>query len=101
MKELIKIFNIFLLYLITLTKADICQEGYISISPLGKCVKIKDFLEDKTLSIKTMNLFYLAINNEKKIDVKSYNYKWQELIDSLLQTDYNKRADIKKVFLLK
>ena len=47
----------------------------------------------------TLNIYFLdKFQNEiKRIDANIYNYKWQELIDSLLQTDYNKRADIKKV----
>ena len=33
----------------------------------------------------------------KKIDFNIYNKKWQEIINSLLQTDYNKRMNIKEV----
>ena len=94
MRELIKIFNIFLLYFITLTKADICQEEYISISPLGKCVKIKDFLEDKTLSIKTMNLFYLAINNEGKIEKDEYKLFIYKLNDAKLQSNRMRKSKL-------
>ena len=36
-------------------------------------------------------------NNIKKIDTKFYNYKWQELIDSLLQKDIPKRFNINQV----
>ena len=34
----------------------------------------------------------------KRIDSNEYNSKWQEIIDSLLQADYNKRIDINKVY---
>ena len=33
----------------------------------------------------------------KKIDCNIYNKKWQEIINSLLQKDYNKRMNIKEV----
>ena len=44
--------------------------------------------------------FYLKdklFDDIKKIDPKMYNYKWQELIDSLLLSDYNKRFDINQI----
>ena len=94
MRILINIFNIFLLYFITLTKADICQEEYISISPLGKCVKIKDFLEDKTLTIKTMNLYYLAINNEGKIEKDGYKLFIYKLNDAKLQSHRMRKSKL-------
>ena len=34
----------------------------------------------------------------KSIDYKKYNNKWQEIINSLLQKDYNKRMDINGVY---
>ena len=34
----------------------------------------------------------------KQIDKKMYNYKWQEIINSLLQPDYDKRMDIDEVY---
>ena len=34
----------------------------------------------------------------KKIDSNIYNNKWQELINLLLQIDYNKRLDINQVY---
>ena len=53
MKISINILHTFLiLYLINLTKAELCPaDDYISISALGKCEKIKDILENKSLSI--------------------------------------------------
>ena len=94
MRILFNIFNIFLLSFITLTKADICQEEYISISPLGKCIKIKDFLEDKTLSIKTMNLYYLAINNEGKIEKGGYKLFIYKLNDAKLQSHRMRKSKL-------
>ena len=34
----------------------------------------------------------------KKIDSNIYNNKWQEIINSLLQADYNKRMNINDVY---
>ena len=34
----------------------------------------------------------------KKIDFEKYNNKWQEIINSLLEIDYNKRMDINEVY---
>ena len=50
-------------------------------------------------------LFHLRIhyrdkimNDIQKIDKDIYNYKWQELLDLILQTDYNKRIDIDEIY---
>ena len=47
----------------------------------------------------TLNTYYndKIMNDIKKIDSDIYNYKWQELIDSLLEPDYTKRLDINQV----
>ena len=37
------------------------------------------------------------MNEIKEINLDIYNNKWQKLIDSLLESDYNKRFDIYKV----
>ena len=45
----------------------------------------------------TLNEYYIdnVIKKiERKIDIKIYNAQWQDLIDSLLQIDYNNRPDI-------
>ena len=44
----------------------------------------------------TLNIYFIdkISDSIKKIDTNKYNYKWQEVIDSLLQVDYNKRLDI-------
>ena len=38
------------------------------------------------------------MNEIKKIDSGIYNNKWQEIINSLLQSDFNKRMDIDQVY---
>jgi len=47
----------------------------------------------------TLNIYYkdAIYRGGKKINSDIYNSKWQELIDSLLQTDYKKRFDINQV----
>ena len=47
-----------------------------------------------TLDIYSKNKF---LDEIKKVDTNVYNPKWQQLIDSLLQIDYNKRFDINQV----
>ena len=43
-----------------------------------------------------LRIYYIDnfVNEIKTIDSKKYNYKWEEIINSLLQIDYNKRMDI-------
>ena len=54
MKLHLDIFTIILTsYLITFTLEDICPEKEMSITPLGKCHNIEDFLLNENLSIKT------------------------------------------------
>ena len=47
----------------------------------------------------TLNIYYKDkfMNEIKEINRDIYNSKWQELIDSLLQTDYKKRFNINQV----
>ena len=47
----------------------------------------------------TLNIYYddKIMNCIKKINPIMYNYKWQELIDSLLQPEYTKRPDINQI----
>ena len=47
-----------------------------------------------------LSMYYFDKDDEtiKKIDKDLFNYKWQEIINSLLQKDYNKRMDINKVY---
>ena len=48
----------------------------------------------------TLNTYFLdKLQNEiQKINPDIYNYKWQELINQLLQINCNKRLDINKVY---
>ena len=50
----------------------------------------------------TLNIYFMdKFRNEiKKIDSNIYNNKWQELINLLLQIDYNKRLDIDLVYTI-
>ena len=74
MKKPVFRFNIILLlYFISNTKEDICQEEEINISPLGKCRNISDILEGRNISIKEENLFYLAANNGRKNEKMDIN----------------------------
>ena len=46
----------------------------------------------------TLNEYYIDKKDEKETHINSdiYNPKWQELIDLLLQEDYNARPDIEE-----
>ena len=47
-----------------------------------------------------LRIYYkdIFMHEIKTIDPDIYNNKWQEIINSLLQADYNKRMDINKVY---
>ena len=77
---------ILLLQFISKTNEDLCPTGKISISPLGKCKSITEFLEDESLTIKTENLMYLASNNEGKIEKDNYILEIFKLNDTKLQS---------------
>ena len=95
MKISYHIINIFLvLYFITITKEDICPEEYISVSGLGKCQKIKDILEDKTLLLRTENLFYLATNDEGKIEKNGYKLDIYKLNDTKLNSHKMRKSKL-------
>jgi len=87
MKEFFHVFNVLLLiYLISFTKEDVCPEGQISISALGKCKNITELLDNEDLTLKTENLLYLASNNEGKIEKNGYKLEIFKLSDSKLQS---------------
>ena len=96
MKISIKLLHIFLiLYSINLTKAELCpDDDYISISALGKCEKIKDILENKSLSIETMHLFYLAVNDKGKIKKNGYELDIYKLSDTKLQSHKMRKSKL-------
>ena len=77
---------IILLYYVTITKADLCGEEEMSITALGKCKPISDFLNNETLTIKTEHLLYLASNNEGKIEKGNYSLEIFKLSDPKLQS---------------
>ena len=95
MKISYHIINIFfVLNFIILTNEDICPEEYISISGLGKCQKIKDILEDKKLLLKTENLFYLATNDEGKIEKNGYKLDIYKLNDTKLNSHKMRKSKL-------
>ena len=77
---------IILLYYVTIAKADLCGEEEMSITALGKCKPISDFLNNETLTIKTEHLLYLASNNEGKIEKGNYSLEIFKLSDPKLQS---------------
>ena len=77
---------IILLYYVAITKGDLCGEEEMSITALGKCKPISDFLNNETLTIKTEHLLYLASNNEGKIEKGNYTLEIFKLSDPKLQS---------------
>ena len=95
MKYVFLLLNIFLfLFLFKSTSQDLCLDDDITISPLGKCSKIEDFLENENLTIKTENLFYLACNNEGKITKKGYQLEIYKLNDTKLQSHNMRKSKL-------
>ena len=92
------IFNSFVAILLlnsfTFSKADTCSNDEISTSPLGKCKKIVDFLDDENLIIKTENLIYLASNNEGKIEKNNYKLEIIKLNDTRLQSHNMRKSKL-------
>ena len=86
--------TILLFQLISKTKQDLCPTGEISLSPLGKCKSITDFLEDENLTIKTENLIYLASNNEGKIEKDNYVLEIFKLNDTKLQSHRMRKSKL-------
>ena len=85
---------ILLLQFISKTNEDLCPTGKISISPLGKCKSITEFLEDESLTIKTENLMYLASNNEGKIEKDNYILEIFKLNDTKLQSHKMRKSKL-------
>ena len=85
---------ILILYLLSLTKEDICGEGEISISGLGKCKNITDILQNRDLNLKNKNLLYLASNNEGKIEKNGYKLEIYKLNDPKLQSHNMRKSKL-------
>ena len=85
---------ILLIQFISKTNEDLCPTGKISISPLGKCKSITEFLEDESLTIKTENLMYLASNNEGKIEKDNYILEIFKLNDTKLQSHKMRKSKL-------
>ena len=87
MKGLFYVFLTFIfLDFIALVNGDICGEGKIIISGLGKCKLIIDILQNRDLNLKKQNLLYLASNNEGKIEKDGYKLEIYKLNDEKLQS---------------
>ena len=75
------------------TEPELCP-GEISISPLGKCETIDDFLNKEDLIIRTENLLYLASNNDGKIETNNYKFHIIKLNDAKLQSHKMKKSKL-------
>ena len=96
MKVFLNIFTaIILINFVTVTKEDSCNGDKISISPLGKCKSITEFLGNESLTIKTENLMYLASNDGGKIEIPSkYKLEIYKLNDSKLQSHNMRKSKL-------
>ena len=95
MKSLFLMFFIILvLNFIIITNEDICGEGQISVSGLGKCHRIIDLLGDKNLNLKTENFYYLASNDEGKIQKNGYKLEIYKLNDPKLQSHNMRKSKL-------
>ena len=93
-----KIFFYNLLFLLvlnsfTLTKEE-CQDDEISISALGKCKSISEILGNIDLNLKTLNLLYLASNDDGKIDKPDIKLEIYKLSDSKLQSHMMRKSKL-------
>ena len=95
MKSLFLMFFIILvLNFIIITNEDICGEGQISVSGLGKCHRIIDLLGDENLNLKTENFYYLASNDEGKIQKNGYKLEIYKLNDPKLQSHNMRKSKL-------
>ena len=95
MKTILYLFDVILfVYFISFTKEDICPDGEISISALGKCKTFDEFLVDEDLTIKSENLLYLASNNEGKIEKNDYKLEIYKLSDPKLQSHNMRKSKL-------
>ena len=95
MKVFLNLLAVFILInFVTVTKEELCGDDKISISPLGKCETISDFLEKEDLTIKTENLIFLASNEEGKIEKGDYKFEIYKLNDTKLQSHNMRKSKI-------
>ena len=85
---------ILLLYFISKTLEDNCHDDEIRMSPLGDCTKIKEILEGTILPKKTENFFYLASNNQGKIEQSKYILNIYKLNDTRLQSHNTRKSKL-------
>ena len=78
--------TILFLSFISLTKEENCGTDEMSISALGKCHPISDFLGNKDLTLTDNNLLYLASDSEGKVEKDGYELKIYKLSDAKLQS---------------
>ena len=64
--------TILFLSFISLTKEEDCGTDEMSISALGKCHSIEDFLSNKDLKLTDNNLLYLASDRQGKRIIGGY-----------------------------
>ena len=85
---------ILLLYFISKTLEDNCLDDEIRMSPLGDCTKIKEILKGTIIPQKTENLFYLAANNQGKINQSKYKLDIYKLNDTRLQSHNARKSKL-------
>ena len=81
------------LNLFALTKEE-CPDYEISISALGKCKRISEILGNIDLKLKTLNLLYLASNDDGKIDKNNYKLEIYKLSDTRLQSHMMRKSKL-------
>ena len=86
--------SILFLSSISFTKEQVCGTGNMSISALGKCHPISDFLGNKDLTLTDNNLLYLASDSEGKVEKDGYELKIYKLSDAKLQSHNMRKSKL-------
>ena len=86
--------TILFLSFISLTKEENCGTDEMSISALGKCHPISDFLGNKDLTLTDNNLLYLASDSEGKVEKDGYELKIYKLSDAKLQSHNMRKSKL-------
>ena len=95
MKSCFYIFtSILFLSFISLTKEDTCEPDEMSISALGKCHSIEDFLSNKDLKLTDNNLLYLASDRQGKRIIGGYKLEIYKLSDPKLQSHNMRKSKL-------